>query len=78
MESQANELVESWINGNRLWVVAEIFRQSKKDAIILAAEIADKLGGFSNDPNYEQVRGFLRLLNMHEIDGRTLPHCDGH
>lgn len=78
MESQANELVESWINGNRLWVVAEIFRQSKKDAIILAAEIADKLGGFSNDSNYEQVRGFLHLLNMHEIDGRTLPHCDGH
>lgn len=38
MEERANELIESWINGNRSWVVGEIVRQpSKAKAAALAA-----------------------------------------
>ena len=56
MDNRIDELYESWINGNRTWVVTQIIEQRSKRA---AAQMAAALAGLLSDADRDV---FTRLL----------------
>ena len=56
MDNRIDELYESWVNGNRTWVVTQIIEQRSKRA---AAQMAAALAGLMSDSDRDV---FTRLL----------------
>lgn len=63
-QSEAEELYESWVNGNRRHVVEGVMEMSKRKAIQVVAQLIALMG--------DEDRGvFQRLVDAHRLPGTS-------
>ena len=56
-DQRAAELLESWVNGNRKWVIGELIEERPLRAMILSSILIGTLRAYGDDAI------FLRMLN---------------